>query len=119
MDLSKYNYVYNAAAHFAAMEKYPDGLFPELMKPGKSGNEALCWALAETSMQGELIRRDMGYDRGEPLAEDALRLYLKVRQINEARGIVLTAITKGLGQDDGEEEVDEVLSEIEKKTETD
>ena len=46
MDLTKYNYVYNAAAHFAAMEKYPEGLWAELVKPGKAGFDALCWALA-------------------------------------------------------------------------
>lgn len=119
MDLSKFSFVYNADAHFAAMEKYPDGLWAELIKPGKAGFGALCWALAETSMQAELIRRDMGQDKRETLIEDKLRLYLKPKQINEARSIVLTAMTKGLGKGDDGEEVDEVMAEIQKKTETD
>ena len=119
MDLNQYSYVYNAAAHFAAQDKYPDGLWAELVKPGKAGHEALCWALAETSMQGELIRRDMGHDKRETLSEDKLRLYLKPKQINEARTIVLTAMTKGLNSADEDDEVDEVMAEIQKKTETD
>lgn len=119
MDLNQYSYVYNAAAHFAAMDKYPDGLWAELVKPGKAGHEALCWALAETSMQGELIRRDMGHDKRETLDEAKLRLYLKPKQINEARTIVLTAMTKGLNSTDEAEEVDEVMAEIQKKTATD
>lgn len=119
MDLTQYQYVYNAAAHFAAMDKYPDGLWAEMIKPGKAGFDALCWALAETSMQGELIRRDMGYDRQEPLPEDKLRMYLKPRQVNEARTIVLNAMTKGLNNADEGEEVDEVMAEIQKKTATD
>lgn len=119
MDLNQYKYVYNAAAHFAAMDKYPDGLWAELVKPGKAGFDALCWALAETSMQGELIRRDMGRDKSETLAEDKLRMYLKPRQTNEARSIILTAMTKGLNSGDEDEEVDEVMAEIQKKTATD
>lgn len=117
MDLSKYRYVYNAAAHFAAVEKYPDGLVPELMKPGVAGFDALCWALAEIAMQAELIRRDMGYDRQEPPSEAALRAQMTCRNINEARTIVMNAIVKGLGKDGGGE-VDEILAEIQKKTET-
>lgn len=119
MDLTKYSYVYNAAAHFAAMEKYPDGLWAELVKPGKAGFDALCWALAETSTQAELVRRDMGHDKREALDEDKLRIYLKPRQINEARTIVLNAMTKGLNSGDEGEEVDEVMAEIQKKTATD
>jgi hypothetical protein len=118
-DFSKYDFVYNAAAHFAAMDRFPDGLWLELVKPGKAGHEALCWALAETSLQGELIRRDMGRDKRETLDENKLRLYLKPRQINEARTIVLNAMTKGLSNDDDNEEIDEVLLENQKKTETD
>ena len=118
-DFSKFDFVYNAAAHFAALDRFPDGLWSELVKPGKAGHEALCWALAETSLQGELIRRDMGHDKRETLDENKLRLYLKPRQINEARSIILTAMTKGLNSADEEEEVDEVMAEIQKKTATD
>lgn len=118
LDLNQYNYVYNAAAHFAAMDKYPDGLWAELVKPGKAGFDALCWALAEMSMQGELIRRDIGHDKHDTLDESKLRMYLKPKQINEARSIVLTAMTKGLSNSDEAEEVDEVMVEIQKKTAT-
>ena len=120
MDLSKYSYAYNAAAHFAGVEKYPDGLMLELQKPGTDGFNALCWALAEMSMQAELIRRDMGYDRREPLDENKLRALMTFKNIPKAREIVMNAIIKGLGKgtEDGEE-FDEVLAELEKKTEAD
>ena len=119
MDLNQYSYVCNAAAHFAAQDKYPEGLWTELVKPGKAGFDALCWALAETSIQGELIRRDMGYDKRETLDESKFRLYLKPRQINEARTIIMNAMIKGLNSGDEADEVDEVMAEIQKKTATD
>lgn len=119
MDLRKYNYVYNAAAHFASIEKYPEGLTKEFDKKGTREFNALCWALAEMSTQAELVRRDMGYDPHEPLSEEKVRVWLTFRNIQTAREIVLNAIIKGLGKgtEDGEE-FDEVLAELEKKTET-
>lgn len=122
MDLSQYKYVYNAAAYFAGVEKYPNGLMEQLLKPGNDGFSALCWAMAEMSTQGELIRRDMGHDKREPLSEEKLRLHMTPRNISEARTIVMTAIAKGLGkggEDEEDEEVDEVMAEIQKKTESD
>jgi hypothetical protein len=116
MDFSKFHFVYNAAAHFAAMEKYPEGLMQELGKNGTAGFEALCWILAELSMQGELVRRDLGYDRSEPLSIDKLRLHLKIKDIPAAKKIIMDALLAGVGENEGEE-IDEVMAEIQKKTE--
>jgi hypothetical protein len=116
MDFSKYHFVYNAAAHFAAMEKYPEGIVAELMKPGTAGLESLCWALEEMSVQGDLLRRDMGHDKGATLNAKKLLLRMMPRDINEARSIVMGGIAKGLKQSTEAEEIDEVLAEIEKKT---
>lgn len=120
MRLKDYTYLYNAAAHFAAAEKYngPEGLFGALKEPGMPGLEALCWALAETSRQGELMRRYMGETpRETPTAEEWL-LKLRPNQIKAATGLVLTAMVDGLGKGE-DEEVDEVLAELQKKTSTD
>lgn len=121
MDLKQYHYVYNAAAHFAAAEKYPDGLMLELQKPGSASFDALCWTLAETATQGELIRRAEGYDRGKIPEEEDFRLRLRPNQIREASEIALRAIVQGLRGDEGPEdtEIDEVLDEIEKKRDAD
>lgn len=119
MDFTQYHLAYNAAAHFAAQEKYPDegGLIGVITQSGTAGFEALCWALAELSTQGELIRRDMGFDRQEPIRQSQAALYLKPMEIMEARKAVMQAISDGLKTTtDENEEVDEVLAELQKKT---
>lgn len=120
MDFSKYEFVYNAEAHFKSIDKYPDGIMEAMQQKGKAGFDALCWLLAEMSMQGQLVRRDLGYDDGEVLTEKKIKTHLKITELNAAREVALSAIVKGLKGDGNEdEEVDEVLAEIEKKTESD
>lgn len=120
MRLKDYQYLYNAAAHFAAAEKYPgpEGLIGELKKPGAAAFAPLCWALAETAKQGELMRRYMGEDPRETPTEEEFRLKLRPNQIRAATGIVMDAMIDGLGGKDEGEEVDEVLEELQKKTGT-
>lgn len=119
MNLSKHDFVYNAEAHFAAVEKFPDGLVKTLSKNNKESFEALCWTLAETAMQAELIRRDLGHDKKQPPTEAYFRTHLMPRDIREAHMLMFNAIQKGLRKDDEDEEVDEVLEEIEKKADGD
>lgn len=117
MDFSNQSFVYNAAAYFAAQEKYPDGLGTAILQNGMEGLDALCWALEELSTQGELIRRSMGYDKREPIKAKEAALVLSAYQATEARRIILGAISKGLtAPEDEGEEVDEVLAELQKKT---
>lgn len=117
MKLKKIRFLYNAAAHFAAEEKYPEGLINELRKNGAEAFEALCWVLGETAKQAELMRRYMGETPEEVPTEAEFRLKLRPGQIHEASEIALNAIVKGLrGDDDEEEEVDEILLEMQKKT---
>lgn len=117
MNLNRYYFVYNAAAHFAAANKYPGGLMQEMIKP--DGFDAICWALEELSTQGELIRRDMGHDKQAPLKSDVAKRLLMPYQIPEAKNIIFSAIAAGLNPPDADEEVDEVLAENQKKTESD
>ncbi|HIV27279.1 MAG TPA: hypothetical protein IAA64_04880, partial [Candidatus Ornithocaccomicrobium faecavium] len=83
--------------------------------------DALCWALAELAQQGELARRDMGYDSGEMLTVERVRRQLMPAQLPEAREIVLRAIAKGLknGEGNDSDEVDEVLAELAEQKKTD
>jgi len=117
MNLNSYYFVYNAAAHFAAAKKYPDGLMQEMVKP--DGFDAICWALEELSTQGELIRRDMGHDRQSPLRAETAKRLLMPYQIIEAKNIIFSAIAAGLNPPGENEEVDEVLVENQKKTASD
>lgn len=119
MDLSKFSFVYNAAAHFKTVEKYPDGLIAAISSEGMAGFDALCWALEELSIQGELVRRDMGYDKQETLKAEHVRANIKLREVILAKQIILQAVIKGLSSEEDEsQEVDEVLAELEKKTGT-
>jgi hypothetical protein len=119
MNLGNYHFVYNAAAHFAAGEKYPEGLMSSIVKPGTEGFDALCWALEELSTQAELIRRDMGRDKETPLKAETVKRLLMPYQLEEAKKIVFNAIVKGLNPGGEDEEIDEVLMENQKKTESD
>jgi len=118
MDLSKYSLMYNAAAHFASLEKYPEGdLASRVAENTIQGFEALCYALELLSVHGELARRHMGHDRGETLKAAELAAALMPRDIAEAKVAVLEAVYKGMRVDEDEtEEVDEVLAELQKKT---
>ena len=115
MKLDRYHYLFNAAAYFAAAEKFPEnGIVAAIAGQGPEAFDALCWALAELAQQGELARRDMGYDSGEMLTVERVRRQLMPAQLPEAREIVLRTIAKGLknGEGNDSDEVDEVLAEL-------
>lgn len=119
MKLKDIKLVYNAAAHFNAAEKYPEGLIEELKKPGKASFDALCWTLAEMAKQGELVRRYMGEDAKEIPSEETFKLGLKPTQLIKATEMVFTELAKGMGAgDDDDEEIDLVLCEIQKQKKT-
>ena len=118
MNLKNYSFVYNAAAYFAAAEKYPDGIMQALTLPGKQGFEALCWALEELSTQGELVRRHMGQDRATPIKAEVAARMLMPHEIADAKNIVFEAIIRGV-QGPTDDEVDEVIAENLKKKEAD
>lgn len=116
VDFTKYDFVYNASAHFDAMERYPDGLMRAISQPGAEGFLATCYALELLSTQGELIRRDMGHDPRATIQEKDAMLHLRPKDILEAKRLVMEAISEGISARDEDEEVDEVLMEIQKKT---
>ena len=116
IEFDKYHYLYNADAHFKAQERFPDGYFSLLLQGDKDSFDTIAWFLAELSLQGELVRRYMGEDRGEYLTEEKARHLLTIKQMPEALKIVVNAIKDGLEiEADEDEEVDEVLMELQKK----
>jgi len=117
MRIDSVQLLYNAAAHFAAAEKYPDGLMKELQKIGVASYEAAFWTFAECAKQAELWRRFMGEKPRKILTEAEWRMAIKPAQIEKMVEKVIEAISAGLAQDkDEDEEIDEVLLELEKKT---
>ena len=111
------NLIYNASAHFAAQIKYPDGFMAALLKNDAEGFDVICWALSEMSTQYELVRRDMGYDKGTIRTPEWYKHNLSFRDVINAKEAILNAITKGIQTEEEQGEVDEVLQELQKKTE--
>lgn len=107
--------VYNAAAHFAASEIYPDGVLDAIAAPGEPGFCALCWAIAQLSTQAELIRRDLGHDPRPLLTPEQVKLRMKPSEIVPFKMAVYEAIMRGLNSADDDDEIDEVLAELQKK----
>lgn len=119
MDWKNVELVYNAAAHFKMMEKYPEGnIMKVISEGGAEGFEAMCEMIAECSTQAEMIRRSMGYDRREPITAERIRIEMMPYEWQEAFGALCKAFMKGMkAPDDPMKEHDEVLEELEKKTE--
>ena len=117
LDLKKLDLLYNAAAHLKTVEKYPDGVVGAMSQPGAEGLKALCWAVAELSTRGELVRRMQGYDREETWTAEEIEAVITPYQMMEAKGLVMQAVLHGMKPPEDEHaEVDEVLAELEKKT---
>jgi len=117
INLNDYTYLYNADAHFKAMEKFPDGYFSLLLSGSKDAFDTAVWFLAELSLQGELVRRYMGEDKKNYLTEERVRHLLSIKQLPDVIKIVVETIKKGLEvETDEDEEIDEVLMELQKKT---
>jgi len=117
LNLGKLHLLYNAAAHLEAVKQYPDGLVSALALDTADGLKALCWAVAELSTRGELVRRMQGYEK-EPLwTAEEIEAVITPYQMVEAKGMVIRAVLHGMRTPEDEHaEVDEVLAELEKKT---
>ena len=118
INFDDYTFLYNADAHFKAMERYPEGFFQTIIGGDLAGFNAVCWGLAETSMQGEMYRRFQGQDKKDYLTEAKVRNMLTLPEMPEAVKVLMDAINKGMRVQDDGEEIDEVLMELQKKTET-
>ena len=112
INFDDYTFLYNADAHFKAMERYPDGFFTEILRSDLAGFNAVCWGLAEMSLQGELLRRYQGLDKKEYLTEAKVRSMLTIPEMPDAVKTLIDAINKGMKTEDDGEEIDEVLMEL-------
>ena len=112
----EYRLLYNAAAHFDSLERYPDGIIEAIAEPGKKGFEALCYALALMSHQAEAARKYEGKETQEPIKEEWTLMHLRLADVVKAKTAVFQAVAKGIGEASGE--IDEVLLELQKKTDT-
>jgi len=108
---------YDAAAHFAVSERYPEGLIPAIQKGGVESFDAVLYAFYVMAKEAELYRRFMGETPKRILTEEEWRMIIKPGQLTGMTERVLSVMTAGLSQDEDEDqEIDEVLQELEKKT---
>lgn len=119
MKLKNVQLLYNAAAHFNAAEKYPEGLVNELQKTGAESYEALFWAFSEMMKQAEMIRRFMGETPNTYYSPEELKLIMRPNQIPIASEMVFRELANALNTPGENEEIDLVLQEFQKKTTTD
>jgi len=113
----EYRLLYNAAAHFECAERFPEkGVIEAISGSGMEGFNALCFTLATLSHQAEAARAYEGKETREPIKEEWARLHLRLADVVAAKKAIMEAIRHGVGESDGE--VDEVLLELQKKTET-
>lgn len=118
MDLKNIHLLYNALAHFHCMEKYPDGIIQAISEDGEESLYATCWALRELHTQYNLSQKALGYEPEQNITESAFLTQLKIHQVVEAKTMIISAVIHGMkAEDDPNEEVDEVLQELQKKTE--
>ena len=118
LDLEQYHYLYNADAHFKALDRFGAGFFDMILKSDLEGFNAICWGLAEMSLQGELMRRYQGLEAHDYLTESKVRNMISIKQIADAVKILIDTINDGMGvEEDKNDEIDEVLMELQKKTE--
>lgn len=114
-----YDLVYNAAAHFAAQERYPQGLLTAINETSTASFHALCWAVEELAKQGELVHRAMGHEAAQMITQEEIATFISFSDVIQIKTEVLQAISNGLQQRTAKpnEEIDLGLIELQKKTE--
>lgn len=80
----------------------------KILEPTAEGWKNLCWVAALLAAQGELQRRNLGYDKQPMLPMEDLRLELMASDAPALREIVVAAMEQGFHRDAPEPEEDEV-----------
>lgn len=75
-----------------------------------------CQILSAIQNAGELYRRYAGHEKGPVLTKEQVQAVLLPWELVEAKKAVMEAVLAGLQREEPEEEVDEGLAELEKKT---
>jgi ankyrin repeat protein len=111
-----YYLFYNGYAYFKLQDLLGDTPLSEAVLQGDFGQ--MCDIAAVLAEQGELYRRALGYDRGEILAADKLRVLASPGEGVALRSAIIEAINEGLNRDKAGKEDDDVdlgLAELNKK----
>jgi hypothetical protein len=114
----EYWLVYNAEAFFRVQEELGEDVAKKIVSPGRDGWETTIAAAIIMLEYGELCRRYLGYDAQKIPTSDDLRIAVQPSDIVIFKNKVIDAMNKGFYREvESQEEVDEGLLELEKKTE--
>ena len=86
-------------------------------KSSREGLEAVRWFACQMANDGELYRREMGYDKGKMYTEQDFSGRMHPQEFSELRDAVVEAIAKGYQRElqNEEDEVDLGLAELNRK----
>lgn len=116
-----YTLNYSVAVMFDTADKYGDiqKALDALAQDGRDGFDTLRWFLLKLSEDGELARREEGYEPSPFLKEADISPRMKPLEYEELKGAVVAAVTMGYQREvqADDEEIDVGLQELnEKKT---
>lgn len=114
----------NGEALFSIYEKFGTKGFvtDPIQGTSKKSFDATCWMLSKLSEQGELVRRNMGFDRKPIRNEGYFRAMLGPLDVADAKRAIADTVrvgfTREVPDDDENEEIDLVLLERERENGT-
>ena len=116
---AQYTLNYGVEVMWAVEERFSNAAaaIQAAAKPGKEGFEAMRWLAVKMANNGELLRRQQGYDKQPMLAEKDVQPTLAPGEFIPLLNAVVACIQKGYEQehDDPDQEYDLGLAEINEK----
>lgn len=117
-----YHLLLNGAALFDIYDQfgYEGSVADHIKGKDREGFENICWYLEELATQGELFRREQGFDKGPVPSAKSFMVALSPLDVPRARTALQDAIYAGFSMEEGNppKEIDKGLLELQKKTET-
>ncbi len=114
----EYYLSFNSAAMLAVQDLYPNENIVEILQDIKGSMDKIAKIVAIMSEQGELVRRYLGYEPREMLAEENINLLLtRPVDLMALRKAAMLAFAVGYGKEieDENEVIDLGLQELNKK----
>ena len=115
----QYTLNYGMAVNWAVEEKYGTAAnaMQACMAPGKEGFDAMRWIAVKMANNGELLRRQQGYDSETMLAEKDIQPTMAPGEYVPLSNAIASCIQKGYAQEreDPDQEYDLGLAELNEK----
>ena len=108
----------NGSALFSCYDHLGTDFIEKISGDTKDSFEATCWMLSTLAMQGEIVRRWEGQDKGPMLSSQKAAALLMPQDVVRARESILAAYDLAFQRETAtdDEEIDLGLLELQKKT---